>query len=485
MPSRRPRRACLFAAVAYALCIAVPAAAVFPAVAAAPAPAQGTAAPPSDNGAPSGNDPEALRRKLDELFDATLRDPADLSLTLRYAEAATRLGDFEAAITALERILFFNPSLAQARLELGVLYFRLGSHGIARGYLEEAKRDESLPPDLRARIDEYLARIVALEQRHRLTGQVFGGLQHQSNANLGPNSPLVRAAPFGVTTTATLESRFVKQADQSLFAGGSALYAYDLQNQDHDAIEVTASGYASKHFRLRSFDLNVIEATAGPRFGLATRGLPDLTVRPYAIGNYVRLGRDPYFHSYGVGIEGVRSTLGGKLLLKGIYEHREKNFEDAPDRPNSRELTGRDDIVALSAVGIVAAGHVLGATAGFTRQDTRAEYQSNREFTATVTYQITHPAPFGLALPAAATATAWQTGFYGSRSVALYDAPNPAIDPDSARADRRWRFGAIETIPVADDVALIVQIQRDEVSSTLPNFTYSSISVLFGPQVRF
>lgn len=473
----------------HALCLAAAATAaavVFPAAADVPAPAQGPAATPSadDAEASTPGGPAALRRTLDELFDATLRDPADLSLTLRYAEAATQLGDFEAAITALERILFFNPALAQARLELGVLYFRLGSHGVARGYLEEAKRSESLPPDLRARVDEYLARIVALEQRHRLTGQVFAGLQHQSDANLGPNSPLVRAAPFGVTTTATLENRFVKQADQNLFAGGSGLYAYDLQDQDHDDFEVTAAGYASKHFRVRSFDLDVIEATAGPRFGFATRGLPDLSVRPYAIGNYVRLGRDPYFHSYGAGIEGVQSTLDGKLLLKGIYEHREKNFEDAPDRPTSRELTGRDDIVSLSAVAAVADGQLLGATAGFTRQDTRAEDQSNREFTVTVTYQITHPAPFGLALPGAAGA-AWQTGFYGSRAVALYDAPNPAVDIDATRADRRWRFGAIETVPVADDVALIVQIQRDIVSSTLPNFAYSSISVLFGPQVRF
>jgi tetratricopeptide (TPR) repeat protein len=424
--------------------------------------------------APSDDGEAAARREFDALFEQTLRDPANLSLTLRYAEAATRLGDFEAAITALERILFFNPALAQARLELGVLYYRLGSYGTARGYLEEARRSDGLPPELRARVDEYLARIAQSEQRHRLNGQVFAGLQHQSNANLGPSSSTVRA--FG--GPAELTSQFVKKADQSLFASGSALYSYDLQDQDRDAIEVTGSTYASKHFRARNLDLDYFEATAGPRSTLATWGLVGFSIRPYLIANYVQLGRDPYYHTYGGGLE-LSQAVTPDIVLKGVYEHREKNFEDAPDRATSRELTGHDNLYTLSLFGALTATQLVGLTLSFLDQTTRVDFQSNREFGAVANYQITYAAPFGL------TAQPWQTAAFAGRSVDLYEAPDPLVDPDQRRADRRWRFGVTHTFPIADGVGVTVQLQRDIVSSSLPNFAYTSNSVLVGPQIRF
>src|SRR3954467_15757257 len=72
-------------------------------------------------------DPPASQALQDELLSQMLRDPTNIDLTLRYARVATELQNFEAAITALERLLFFNPTLARPRLELGVLYYRLGS----------------------------------------------------------------------------------------------------------------------------------------------------------------------------------------------------------------------------------------------------------------------------------------------------------------------------------------------------------------------
>src|SRR3954462_7999590 len=77
-------------------------------------------------------DRTALQREFETLFRRTLEAPTDLDAAFRYAEVAARLGDYEAAITALERMLFFNPDLPRVRLELGVLYFRLGSLALAR-----------------------------------------------------------------------------------------------------------------------------------------------------------------------------------------------------------------------------------------------------------------------------------------------------------------------------------------------------------------
>ena len=81
-----------------------------------------------------------LQRDFDSAFADVLRDPADLDASFNHAELAIQIGDFEAAISSLERMLLYNPELPRVRLELGVLYFRLGSYAIARTYLTSAVR---------------------------------------------------------------------------------------------------------------------------------------------------------------------------------------------------------------------------------------------------------------------------------------------------------------------------------------------------------
>ena len=56
--------------------------------------------------------------EYDAMFAQVLREPANLDLSFRFAEVATATGDYEAAIGALERMLFYNPALPRARLEL-------------------------------------------------------------------------------------------------------------------------------------------------------------------------------------------------------------------------------------------------------------------------------------------------------------------------------------------------------------------------------
>ena len=65
---------------------------------------------------PSGAATGSLQTRYDEAFQETLRDPANLDVLFRFAGLAIETGDLEGAISA------------SVRLELGVLYFRLGSY---------------------------------------------------------------------------------------------------------------------------------------------------------------------------------------------------------------------------------------------------------------------------------------------------------------------------------------------------------------------
>src|SRR5437660_12199579 len=69
----------------------------------------------------------------DALFKAMFKNPSNLDLSFRFAQQAVARGDYEAAIGALERMLFYNPNLPRVKLDLGDLYFKLGSYELAKG----------------------------------------------------------------------------------------------------------------------------------------------------------------------------------------------------------------------------------------------------------------------------------------------------------------------------------------------------------------
>ena len=124
----------------------------------------------------------AAQQQYDEAFQAVFADPGNLDKTFRFAELAVQIGNFEAAISALERMLLINPNLPRVWLELGVLYFRPGSYQVAKTYLDRAVEGENVPDEVRQRVETFLAEIEKRLSRHQFSGSVFGGIRYQSPA---------------------------------------------------------------------------------------------------------------------------------------------------------------------------------------------------------------------------------------------------------------------------------------------------------------
>ena len=116
------------------------------------------------------DDPE-----LDRLFERMLREPANLDIMFQYAQKAVENGNYDAAIGTLSRMLLFNPNLPRVRLELGALYFQLGSYEAARTYLTQALAATDMPADVRERASAYLAEIDRRTARSVLTGSLTVG----------------------------------------------------------------------------------------------------------------------------------------------------------------------------------------------------------------------------------------------------------------------------------------------------------------------
>lgn len=107
----------------------------------------------------SARDKAQVEAEFLQAFERMYRQPGSVALTLDYAKLAIEKGDFEAALSPLERLLMLNPSLPEVRLELGVMYFKLNSKLVAKEHLRLVAEDLSASEEVQKRAKDFLAKL--------------------------------------------------------------------------------------------------------------------------------------------------------------------------------------------------------------------------------------------------------------------------------------------------------------------------------------
>jgi hypothetical protein len=236
-------------------------------------------------------------------------------------------------------------------------------------------------------------------------------------------------------------------------------------------------------------DLALLEVTAGPRFNFPNGWLIDTNAsfRPYGIFDEVGLGWDQYFVASGFGLE-YDQIVWNDLALKGVFELREKSFANAASRPLSTGLNGSDKLVSLQATKPITANSALNLEFDYLDQSTQLGFYTNMSYAIAGSYRIRYDDPLGV------TQYTWETSPFLGRLWSNYAAPDPCcvtgpiIDfPTgfSSQLTQRWRFGVTQTWQVLPNIAIVLQLERDIISSNLPLYAYNNSSVLIGPQIRF
>ena len=110
-----------------------------------------------------------LQAQQNTAFQQMLKDPGNLETVMAYAQAATKAGDYEAAVSAYEGMLVIDSNLPRVRLELGILYYRLKSYETSRTYLETALASPTLPGEVRKPAELLLAKMPKQSKSSRRT----------------------------------------------------------------------------------------------------------------------------------------------------------------------------------------------------------------------------------------------------------------------------------------------------------------------------
>jgi tetratricopeptide (TPR) repeat protein len=486
--ARRPRRfgGALAAAIGVAALAHSPAAFAQVASSSSPAPApavgalaSGQAAAASTPGAsppPAAPMNDADKRILaDLLFKRLLLKPDDLDAGFRYAQLETELGDYEAAIGALERILYYNPNLPRVKLQLGVLYFHLRSYEMARNYFDAVLNAPDTPDDVRTEVQTYIAAVDKAVAVNQLS--IYGqfGLAYQTNANAGPNSPNVLA----LGQNALLSPQFQKTPDWNAFGLVTVHDFYDFQDQHGNGWETDLIAYYSQQFKVTRLDLGLAELRTGPRIGIGDYGGP--SIHPYAIGNELTLAGVNYLNTLGGGVS-LNWPVNENLTITPGVEFRNRYFYNSANYPTAGGQSGGQWIGYVFGSGLLSAGLGLGWQGRVSYTESNATYGPY----AFHDFSVDVGVPYSFAAPGFAhTASVWTFTPSAGFSYTPYAEPDPIVSPFTTRMDKQWRVAGTLDTTFFRNLGFTLQVQYLRTYSTVPNYSLQDFIVAGGPTFRF
>ena len=142
---------------------------------------------------PSISDPEELKAtqiEREKVFDSIIDDPTNLENLFNYANLSILVGDLEAAIGVFEQMLIYKPDLPRIKLELGVLYFRLGAFASAKRYLDDVENYDP-PKEVKEKVEVFLDQIENETKLFKTQSVVSFGMGMSGNANAGLDTDVV------------------------------------------------------------------------------------------------------------------------------------------------------------------------------------------------------------------------------------------------------------------------------------------------------
>ncbi len=421
---------------------------------------------------PGGQSLETIEAERKTLFAQMMAHPDDLDAAFQYAALSSQAGDLEGAVSTLERMLIYAPGLPRLQLELGVLYYRLGAYETARQYFEGAQSAGEVPPEVAAKVEDYLAAIDRRAAPTSLTGMVRSGIRYQSNANAGPGNSTVtlNGLPY------TLDDLTVEGEDFNAFLTGSLRYRHDLDEQGI-AIEAGVSGYTAGYRDRDTLNTGALEGFVGPTFDLARFGLDDRTLSIFLLSSGVLLEGDRYLASIG-----ASTTFNWQVTpadgVSAQVEYRYEDYNNTKSRLTAENQTGDRFDGQLAYSRQITEDINLSARLLGTRRSAEVDYLSSTEVGLGVGSAWRFASPIG-------DGPAWVLALDAAASRRNYDAADAMINANERQQDTEFSVNLRQIVPFTESVALVAEAGYRKVWSNYDIKTFDNISVSLGIQSSF
>ncbi|GGE96247.1 hypothetical protein GCM10007285_24860 [Stappia taiwanensis] len=413
--------------------------------------------------APATENPALLARQA-ELLAAMLRDPSNLDIAFEYAELSSRIGDLEAAVGTLERMLIYAPGEPRIRLELGALYFRLGSFDMARVHFEAVAQTPGVPDEVAARAETFLTEIDGQEAPATLSATLMTGVRYQTNANAGPGGRVVvlNGLPYLLDNTAA------GKPDWNVFVAGNVHGAYDLGNQG-DLLEADLLFYGGRYLDITRLNTELAELTVGPSFNLARFDIDDARLGVYGIFGGVRLNDGNYSGAIGAGTRFaiLPSSLSS---VTGRVEFRRRWFRDTVTYPSVSNRDGYQLLAQITHTRQITENWAVRGTLLGDFEEASANFEQSWELGAAL------GATYAFASPIERLELPWLLDADAGYIRRQFAAPDPSVSLTENEYDNEfWLRGAV-TVPLRADVALALTAEFRRMQSNYQIKDFSNVS---------
>lgn len=393
----------------------------------------------------------------------------------QFARGAAENGDVPGAIAALERVLLNNPDLANIRLELGLLYLRVGNAPLAQSYLQDAYEAPNVPQAVRARVQEALGNAELGLERTFVAASAQAGFRYQSNPNGSPGEVSL-VLPGGAPVIIGADGLSItRESDFSFFSSADLEVAHGLGGQRSTALVGSLSLGQQTYFEISEIDSIFVAGELGPRFTLGPSAAPNGFIRPYVNVTYLNLGDADFFTAYGGGLLfNLEPQLG--LILTSRVNYSYRDYADSTLRPRGSDQTGDYFTLSTSAYFQVVprTGVQIGALAEFA--DAAEDYWSRDTLGASVNLDQ------AIRISETAGATLRLGAAYRRSD---YDEIDPLVSLTDVRREDRFDLSLGLDIPLVRTTALNLQLQQTWNEADLPNYDYNNTLVSAGISYRF
>ena len=405
----------------------------------------------------------ALGAELDAIYQRLLANPADVALNRRMIEVALALEDYDAAIGAVERLIFYDPDNAALQVEAARLYMQIKSYAAASGYLTDAAALPGLSAAEREEIATLSRQAFRGAQGSPWSGFGQVGVRYQTNANIG-------SVELGLNEPFPFEK---PQPDWNTFALGTL--GLDLPVNQNVAIEGSLSGYYADQRIVDRLDLGFAELAVGPRLSTDDGAL---SVKPYALVQGILLGDAPYESAYGAGAL-LRWAFAAGWFVEPQFEYKARTYYSTVDYPDAPDQTGEIYTYAVGLGGQISENVSLLTRAGFNDNFAAKAYQSYDQYFANVALLVAFQAFGKEGWSFSPFATITYTSFEGVAP------PEEFAGFKTMKEEVFWGVGANFEVPLRDNIALGLAIEYNRNQSNVDRDDYENLKVVIGPQGRF
>ena len=412
-------------------------------------------------------------KEYEKAFSDMYADPTDLEKTFKFAEQALLTGDFEGAVSALERMLLINPNLPKIRLELGKLYMRLNSFSVAGVFFNDVVKSVSASNQLKAEAARLLQQTKNLQSSLKINHIIIFGGRYQSNANSAPEDNSIIL--FGVP--ATLEENFTSQEDLDISITGISDFKLESEYLDWLNYSGTFIFYGNEQLEQTNLNTKLLDINFGLKIDIDEFYLP-LKINPYTTFGYLNLSDDELFYNYGFGFN-IDTTLKEVFGISIKVDRKLMRFNDLSRTGSETSLNGDQLMIATDLSYSLNSTDLMKLSLSRLEEDTKDKKDSSVTQKVGLNYEMS-PKEKGLEfLDKCNCLEDIRLVFDFSITEKSYQAIDFSTDISRKRKDYGFVGGFGLKYQINEEFTVSTKFQRAENRSNINNFDYENNTLSF------